>query len=90
MVNLAYKARRTRAGSVTSPQTSPNAPSTAIPTTRNGSSNSHTKGYNTSATSARGQQKNNRTNHKRSFTTRFLRSQCNTNKGKQLFQSATM
>ena len=37
-------ARKSRAGSVTNAQTSDSAPSTAIPITRNGSSNNHTNG----------------------------------------------
>jgi len=41
---VAYSARRNRAGKVTTAQISSSTPSTAIPTIRNGSSRSQTKG----------------------------------------------
>ena len=48
--------------------TSPKAPPTAMPTTRNGNSNSHTSGYSTSAISATGQHITNRMHHSKNFT----------------------
>ena len=67
-----YIARATRTGSVTIAHTSPSAPSTAIPTIRNGSSNSHTSGYSTSAANASGQHSTSRMHHKRNLITRPL------------------
>jgi len=57
-----------RAGSVTTAQTSCKAPSTAIPTIRNGSRNSHTIGYITNANSASGQQTTNKMHHNKNAT----------------------
>ena len=62
-------ARTIRPGRVTRDHTRSSAPPTAIPTSRNGNSSSHTRGNRTSATSASGQHSTSRMHHSRSFTT---------------------
>src|SRR5579864_7870561 len=54
-----------RNGSVIAKNTTSNTPCTATPTIRNGNNNNHTNGYAINATSAKGQQRTNRTHHNR-------------------------
>lgn len=63
-------ARSRRTGKKMMADTRESAPSTAMPTTRKGSSSSHTMGYRTIATSASGQQKNSSRHQRRNFSIR--------------------
>lgn len=57
-------ALNSRAGNVTTAQTSFSTPSTAIPTNLNGSRSSHTIGYMSNANNASGQQITNKMHHR--------------------------
>lgn len=57
----------TRAGSITIARSSENAPSTAIPSSRNGNESNHTIGHNTIARIASGQQTTSSRSHKRNL-----------------------
>jgi hypothetical protein len=59
--------RRTDDGSKTTARTNPSAPSTAIPSNRNGKRKSQTIGYRTSAARASGQQSTTRMSHNKNF-----------------------
>src|SRR5581483_7482793 len=59
--------RTSRAGNANSAQISSSTPPTATPTIRNGSNISHTMGYSTNASMARGQQKNRSMHHSRNL-----------------------
>jgi hypothetical protein len=65
MTGLPNGALNSRAGNVTIAQTKASAPWTAIPTSRNGSSKSHTKGYRINASRANGQHRIKRMHHSR-------------------------
>src|SRR5580692_4867995 len=62
---MARGPRKIRAGRKKIDLRNNRTPSTAIPTIRNGRRISQTKGYSTSASSARGQQKKSRMHHKK-------------------------
>jgi hypothetical protein len=66
-------ARNKRAGRKSNAETSSSAPSTAIPTIRNGSRSSQTMGYSMSANRANGQHRMKSRHQSRSFTIDILR-----------------